>query len=262
MNRSMSFRFLGATAFLMVLGTSLIWFVYRPWVLNWGATDAEIARVMPGDGIITDATFSATRATTVNAAAEFVWPWLVQIGYRRAGLYSYDKLDNDGVPSAEHIILEYQDLQVGDSIPIGPGFFVRVAVLESNRSMLLVFPDWAEATWAWGLYPDGHGRTRLVTRLRGRPRGRSRIFADLGEIFPMRKSMLGIKRRAERLARQRAAPREGALFRSGTFVLSPRREGLYSRLWETWQCLFGNGTSRHETRHQVDRPHTAPNSPS
>lgn len=262
MNRSTTLRFFGATAFLMVLGTSLIWFVYRPWVLNWGATDAEIARVMPGDSNIEDATFNATRAVTVNASAEHIWPWLVQLGYRRAGLYSYDKLDNDGIPSAEHIIPEFQDLQVGDSIPIGPDFFVGVAVLEPNESLLLEFPEWAEATWAWGLYPDGSNRTRLVTRLRGRPQGLTRLFVELGEIFPMRKSMLGIKRRAETLARRRAAPREGALFRSGTFALSPRREGLYSRLWETWQCLLGNSTSRHESRHRPDRPHTSPNSPS
>jgi hypothetical protein len=207
-------------ASLPVLGICLLWFVYRPWVINWGATDAEVARAMPGDSIIADATFNATRAVTVNASAEHIWPWLVQIGYRRAGLYSYDFLDNDGIPSTEYIIPDFQDLQVGDSLPIGPGFYVRVAVLEPNRSMLLVFPDWAEATWAWGLFPDGPNRTRLVTRLRGRPRGWTRIFVDLGEIFPMRRSMLGIKRRAETMARQRGSANGTVLFRSGPFGLS------------------------------------------
>jgi hypothetical protein len=185
-------------------GVCVIWFVYRPWAINWGATDAEIDRAMPGDSIIDDPTFNATRAVTVNAGAQHIWPWLLQLGYRRAGLYSYDALDNDGISSAEHIIPAFQDLQVHDSIPIGPGFFVRVTVLEENRFMLLVFPDWAEATWAWGLYPDGANRTRLVTRLRGRPRGWTRIIVDLGEIFPMRKAMLGVKRRAEKLARKHA----------------------------------------------------------
>ncbi len=193
-----------ASVLLVILGSGLTWFVYRPWALHWGATAAEIARAMPGDSIIQAATFDATRAVTVTAGPEDIWPWLVQIGYLRAGLYSYDRLDNDGIPSAEHVIPQYQGLQVGDSIPIGPGFFVTVAVLETNRSMLLVFPDWAEATWAWGLYPVGPGETRLVTRLRGRPQGiLTRLFVDLGEIFPMRKSMLGIKRRAESLAQQR-----------------------------------------------------------
>jgi len=198
-------RVLGTAALFLALGTCFIWCVYRPWATNWGATDIEIARAMAGDSIITDATFSATRAVTVNAAPEHIWPWLLQFGYRRAGLYSYDCLDNDGIPSAEHILPEHQNLQVGDSIPIGPGFFVKVAVLKPDREMLLEFPDWAEASWVWGLYPNGPNETRLVTRLRGRPRGWTRIVVELGEIFPMRKSMLGIKRRAERLALQRAA---------------------------------------------------------
>ena len=227
-------RVVGTMVSLMVLGSCCIWFVYRPWVLNWGATDTEIAMAMPGDKIIADATFNATRAVTVNASAEYIWPWLVQIGYGRAGLYSYDKLDNDGIPSAEHIIPELQDLQVGDSIPIGPGFYVGVAVLEPNRSMLLEFPEWAEATWAWALYPDGPNRTRLVTRLRGRPRGWSRLFADLGEIFPMRKSMLGVKRRAETLARQRAGTNGNVVFRSGSFGFSVKLSDLLSELRGAW----------------------------
>lgn len=223
-------RVFGAAGFSLAVGAGLIWFVYRPWVINWGATDAEVERALAGDSIIADATFNATRAVTVHAGPEHIWPWLKQFGYRRAGLYSYDFLDNDGIPSAEHIIPEFQDLQVGDSIPIGPGFFVRVTVLEKNRRMLLVFPDWAEATWFWGLYPEEPFRTRLVTRLRGRPRGWTRIVVDLGEIFPMRKSMLGIKRRAERLARQQGEPQARATYRSGPFWLSLRTRVLLRKL--------------------------------
>ncbi len=223
-------RVLGVAGLMLALGASLTWFVYRPWVLNWGATDAEIELALAGDSVIADAFFNATRAVTVHAGPEHIWPWLKQFGYRRAGLYSYDFLDNDGIPSAEHIIPEFQDLHVGDSIPIGPGFFLEVAVLEENRRMLLVFPDWAEATWFWGLYPDGPNRTRLVTRLRGRPRGWTRIVVDLGEIFPMRKSMLGIKRRAERLARQQAAAQVPATYRSGPFWLSLRTGVLLKKI--------------------------------
>ena len=235
MKRNTILRVVEAGVLLMVLGSCFIWFVYRPWVLNWGATDAEVARAMPGDSIIVDATFAGTRAVTVNAGAEFIWPWLLQIGYRRAGLYSYDLLDNDGVPSADYIIPEFQNLQVGDSIPIGPGFYVRVSVLESNRSMLLEFPDWAEASWVWGLYPDGPNRTRLVTRLRGRPLGWTRIFVDLGEIFPMRKSMLGIKRRAETLARQRGAANLDLICRSGPFGLALRLDSFRLEIRNKWE---------------------------
>ncbi len=219
---------------LLALGACFIWLVYRPWAMNWGATDVEITRAMPGDSIIAEATFNATRAVTVNAAPEHIWPWLLQFGYKRAGLYSYDALDNDGIPSAEHIIPEFQNLRLGDSIPIGPGFFIAVEVLEHGREMLLVFPDWAEATWAWGLYPEGPNRTRLVTRLRGRPRGWTRIFVDLGEIFPMRKSMLGIKRRAERLALQQSQPDGCLLSRSKSFRLTLRLAEIGRRLLNVW----------------------------
>ncbi len=220
-------RALLTSVLLLILGSDLVWFVYRPWALNWGATADEIARAMPGDSIIQGATFSATRAVTVSAGPEDIWPWLVQIGYLRAGLYSYDRLDNNGVPSAEHIIPRYQGLQVGDSLPIGPAFFVTVAVLEINSSMLLVFPDWAEATWAWGIYPVSSGETRLVTRLRGRPQGFvTRLVVELGEIFPMRKSMLGIKRRAESLARRRDHCGQRGIYRRGDRPLLPKRGRL------------------------------------
>ncbi len=193
-----------AAVVLLILAVTLVWFVYRPWALNWGSTDDEIARAMPGDSLLSDPTFNATRAVTINAMPEHIWPWIVQIGYRRAGFYSYDRLDNDGIPSAERVIPEYQDLQVGDSVPLSKYSYVRVAALEPYRSMLLVFEttgDWAEATWAWGIYPDGARQTRLVTRLRAQPPTmRARMMLDLLEIVMMRKCMLGIKRRAETLA--------------------------------------------------------------
>jgi hypothetical protein len=52
---------------------------------------------MPGDDIVPQANLIATRAITINTPASHVWPWLVQMGYRRAGWYSYDHFDNDGI---------------------------------------------------------------------------------------------------------------------------------------------------------------------
>jgi hypothetical protein len=189
-------------AFLCLL-VLLICFVYRPWALTWGSTDEEIARPMPGDEVLADPTFNATRAVTIEATPEEIWPWIVQIGYRRAGFYSYDILDNDGIPSAERILPEYQDLEVGDLIPLTKSANVRVTELQPPKSMGLLFEvpgAWSNATWVWGLYPEDESHTRLVTRLRANPRQiRSRIFLDLGEIVMMRKCMLGIKRRAEKI---------------------------------------------------------------
>jgi hypothetical protein len=179
--------------------------VYRPRHLRWGATDEEVAREMPGDEIVTDPVFNATRAVTVNARPEEVWPWLVQIGFGRAGWYSYDMLDNFGRHSSEEILPEYQNLGPGDLIPLGPGAESGLFVKEirPNKSMVWWERKRQSTTWVWGLYPIDGERTRLVTRVRNDYRkGLSNFVFGLLLIEPadfplMRKCMLGIKGRAE-----------------------------------------------------------------
>src|SRR3712207_5384673 len=92
----------------------------RPWQQRWGATEEELERSMPGDGIVERPTFDATRAITISARPEEIWPWIVQIGVNRAGWYSYDLLDNLGRPSVRRILPQFQDPKVGDVIPISP----------------------------------------------------------------------------------------------------------------------------------------------
>jgi hypothetical protein len=195
--------FIGGTTLIVLIVFFLA--VYRPWQLTWGATDAEIRRKMPGDEIVPNPTFDATRAVTINGCAEDIWPWIVQIGHRIAGFYSYDWLDNDGIPSAERIIPEYQDLAAGDKIPLPIAAEVRV--LEPNRFMLLVVDEGARAhgpwSWSWGLFPQGAKQTRLVTRLRVQLDPLPNLFWDMFEIAMMRKCMLGIKHRVEVYAADR-----------------------------------------------------------
>jgi len=202
MNRNVLIRASIVCLVLVVLLASVSWFIYRPWALTWGSTDEEIARPMPGDEVLVQPTFNATRAVTIEATPEEIWPWIVQIGYRRAGFYSYDLLDNDGIPSAERILPEYQMLEVGDLIPLSKTANVRVTELEPPRFMVLVFEvedTWSNATWVWGLYPEDANHTRLVTRLRVDARGFiPQMFLDFGEVIMMRKCMLGIRWRAER----------------------------------------------------------------
>jgi hypothetical protein len=186
-----------AVAFLILLVVVFI-FVYRPWQLTWGATEGEVNRGMVGDDIVENPTFNATRAVTINARPEDIWPWIIQIGYKKAGFYSYDILDNDGIESAEWIIPEYQNLKVGDLIPMSKDINARVAALEPDKYMLMVFNWGNTASWNWGLYKIDTGRTRLVTRLRARHESIiTRVLLDTFEIVMMRKCMLGIKRRAE-----------------------------------------------------------------
>ena len=149
---------------------ALFFLQYRPWNLSWGATDAEVARIMAGDGIVDRPNFIATRAVTIQASPEDIWPWIIQIGYKRAGFYSYDRLDNDNVPSARRIIPEFQNLKVGDWIPLTKSSYIRVKELIPCRLLLYVYQDRGVPifTWAWGLYKLDNNHTRLVTRIRWR----------------------------------------------------------------------------------------------
>lgn len=191
--------------------------LYRRWELNWGATREEIDRIMPGDEIVTRPTFNATRAITIDANPNAIWPWLVQIGFGRAGWYSYDLLDNLGRHSATRILPELQDLEVGDLVPLGPGSDsgLRVRAFEPSRSLLWWDRKSRLTTWAWALDAMPDGRTRLVTRVRARPSWRhptTALWLVLTEVadFPMmRKCLRGIKCRAElNTAAEASLPRD------------------------------------------------------
>src|ERR1051326_631722 len=97
------------------------WFPIRRWMGRWGTTWSDLARVMAGDGLIAHPTYSGTMAVIVNARPEHVWPWLVQIGYQRGGLYSYDWLDRLfgflDRPRATRILPEFDPLAPADRTP-------------------------------------------------------------------------------------------------------------------------------------------------
>src|ERR1700694_1610145 len=94
--------------------------VYRPRHLRWGATREDLVREMPGDEIVRRPIFNATRVVTVNALPEDIWPWIVQIGFGRAGWYSIDLFDNLGRHSSERIVPEVQHIEIGGLVPLGP----------------------------------------------------------------------------------------------------------------------------------------------
>jgi hypothetical protein len=208
-----------AAIVLAVLGL-LYWYPVRRRYLRWGATDADLERTMPGDGDVPHSNYDTTLAVTVEARPEDIWPWLMQMGYRRGGLYSYDWLDRlfgflDRA-SAERILPEFQCLRPGDVIPIGRGGGFPVKTVDPNRALVIA----GEAdgfAWAWqfGLYRIDRKRTRLVSRNRARHPGTfgSTIFMLVLEpaAFVMtRKMLLGIKRRAEEHARVRDEGRGAA----------------------------------------------------
>ncbi len=200
----------------------------RPWHLRWGATEAELVRPMPGDGIVRDPLYASTRAVTIEARPGEIWPWLAQMGKGRGGLYSIDWLDRlFGIldePSAERILPQFQDLRAGDVIPVGgsPGW--PVALAERDRFLLLeIHQGPVDVTQSWGLYPAGPESTRLVLRIRGRapPGLRTGLLLaalDPQEFLMVRAQLRGIQRRAESLASQRRA---GATSPAGAVPAAP-----------------------------------------
>jgi hypothetical protein len=197
-----SYIMAGATVLVILV---IYFYFYRPWQVRWGAADDEVKRSMPGDDVITDPSFKATRVVTVNAPAESIWPWIVQIGCKRAGWYSYDWVDNLGIPSAERIISEFQHIEVGQLIPFSPNGKMGMYVKDFAEPKWILWGDKENySTWYWGLYPIDSDHTRLVTRVRLHYRWLSptiifSLLLDIGDIVMMRKCMLGIKMRAEKL---------------------------------------------------------------
>lgn len=190
----------------------LYWFPLRRWFSRWGTTVDEFNRVMTGDHVIVNPTHSATQAITVAAPPEDIWPWLVQIGHRRGGLYSYDWLDRLfgflDRPSADRILPEFQHLAVGDKIFLGREELTVVAVEPYRALVLRDTAHGMEWVWQFGLYPLDARRTRLVTR--GTERMPKTIASWLGmrvmepaAFIMTRRMLLGLKRRAETLSRSR-----------------------------------------------------------
>jgi hypothetical protein len=184
---------------------------FRRWCLTWGARPCEVSMKLPGDELLTDPGIVSTRAVWVDAPASSIWPWLVQMGPGRGGAYTYDWIENLfglGMHSADTILPQYQDLQMGDAQRLGKrGPVLRVAVLEAERSLVLRSED-GNWVWAFSLVPEAVG-TRLISRNRIAARGGQlpvRLFNLLvmepGSLIMERKMLLGIKQRAEDLARQ------------------------------------------------------------
>ncbi|HYL40973.1 MAG TPA: hypothetical protein VET90_06670 [Candidatus Binatus sp.] len=169
---------------------------------TWGIVPDVVARPLAGDDLVDSAQDSDTRALEIDAPPARVWPWLLQMGYGRAGWYSYDQLDMNH-PSLDHIEPALQSLAVGDTVPTHPGGGFEVRVLEPERALVLYLdraamleqakrsadagsstaaapanlkatgaalersmPGDFAASWAFVLEPIGDDRTRLVERFR------------------------------------------------------------------------------------------------
>jgi hypothetical protein len=181
--------------------------LYRHWHIRWGATDEEVQASMAGDEIVAEASLNSTRAITIDAPPAKVWPWIVQMGYRRAGFYTYDLVDNAGYDSAETVLDEYQHFGIGDwACPMNGLFGLRLPITETTAFKVRAFEPfrsllWEKpgSTWAWLLKPLPNGATRLVVRIRAHyPEPFTALLMEFGDPPMARRMLRGIKARAER----------------------------------------------------------------
>jgi len=151
--------------------------VIRRWHLRWGSTREERSARLPGDDVISEPDLEATRAITVRALADDVWPWIAQMGQGRGGLYSYDGLENlvgCDMHSAERIVPEWQDVAEGDAFRLHPDVPLEVVDVVPGRALVVrsgVAMDEADAppfhfVWAFVLDERLDGSTRLIVRER------------------------------------------------------------------------------------------------
>jgi len=151
--------------------------VIRARYQRWGATDADLDRVLAGDAELSGPTSSTTRAITITAPTERVWPWIAQLGQGRGGFYSYDWLENlvprTDIHNADRIVPEWQDVVVGSQVRLAPEVPLRVAAVDVGRSLVLrgsvpigTVPAPYDFTWAFVLLAQPDGTTRLLVRER------------------------------------------------------------------------------------------------
>lgn len=186
----------------------------KPWMFTWGARDDEIAAVLPGDELVEADTPRTTRAVTIDAPVESVWPWLAQIGEGRGGFYSYSLLEQAAgadIHNAHAIHPEWQDIHVGDTVWLARryGELARqvVAAVMPNSHLVLMSPDdftrvqrGEKASGAWAFYlRRENGGTRLLARGSGGAAGHA-IF-DIAHFVMERKMMCGIRDRAGHIRR-------------------------------------------------------------
>ncbi|BBZ75634.1 hypothetical protein MANY_09710 [Mycolicibacterium anyangense] len=206
-----------AAAMALAGGAGSYRWLVRPWMYSWGATAQETDAVLPGDELVEQGAPRTTRAITIKAPVQAVWPWLVQIGEDRGGFYSYDRLERltgSRIRNTDVVHPEWQDLRVGDTVWLARRYGSKasqvVAAIEPNSHLVLMSPADAQrvlrgekafGSWAFYLHPQA-GRTRLIARGTGGSAGITGY--DIAHFVMERGMLRGIRARAERRAHPRA----------------------------------------------------------
>jgi hypothetical protein len=184
----------------------------RPWYASWGATPEECARTLPGDELVPHPRLVTTRAITIQAPPAAVFPWLLQLGQGRGGLYTFQRLENLAgcrIENVDDIRPELQDLEVGDRIGLGPEGYPAydVAAIVPEQALVLVAGAGSATpgSWVFHVEPTGMAASRLLARWRMDypPTTGNRIMwramTDPIMFVMERRMLIGIRDRAEAL---------------------------------------------------------------
>lgn len=197
----------------------VVLFALLPWMDRWGATDDEIAASLTGDELVPSPRITYTRAISINAPPKDVYPWIVQLGAEKGGMYSYEWFETNILQceliNADRIHDEWQNLKVGDPMKMCPGTSgpppYEIAIIEPNRAIVMGHKQdgtWVEV-WQFNFAPQEDGSTRLVIRSRSAAEGWFWDAIRPGEFIMMRAMMLGVRERAEKLNNQQISAGTG-----------------------------------------------------
>jgi hypothetical protein len=184
---------------------------------HWGVTADEASRRRPGDDLVPRPLWCWTHGVEVDAPPEDIWPWVAQIGAKKAGFYSYQALENlvgCGIRNAEAVHPEW-GVKVGDALELHPQLPApRVVSLECGRYFVAHAPmdesarnagrPWTTMSWLFSVEPSGVDRCRVISRFRADCSEDILTSLTFGPTllepigFAMdRRMLLGIKERAE-----------------------------------------------------------------
>lgn len=155
------------------------------------ATPDEYAEAMPGDEVVAHANVTMDRGFTVAAAPDQVWPWMVQLGKRRAGWYLPRAVERVLPPSRRayrRVESRWQALQPGDVIPDYGGKHETFEVVSITPPEALIYRSrrgHTDVSWAIVLRETTAGGTRVRLRLRLGPVARPWLANTAGELVDL-----------------------------------------------------------------------------
>lgn len=215
LNRPFSRFLLGFVCLLIVLAVGFTWVGYS--IPTWNATKEEVEMALPGDELVAQAQLIWNHGITIQASADEIYPWLVQMGDTRGAYYSYTFIENlfmlagkmDGrYVNADRIHPEWQDPPIGEGVIVDmfeikgyqPGEYVLAG---GSPKLEEIGFYW---TWLWYLQSVDQDTTRLIVRHRfdfpeEMPEGAIKLVLNAGYVME-RGMMLGIQSRAEERAQQ------------------------------------------------------------